>query len=164
MDRRPAGESCLKIRVVSVGKDRSGLFTPAVHEYARRLSHYGSFDLLELPESRGEGRSAEGAKAREGRLILEQLGPKHWLIPLDQGGVQMSSLELSRYLQRALNQSRDLIFVVGGDEGLGAEVLNAAHLTLSLSRFTLPHRLARLVLVEQIYRAFTMLRGEPYAK
>jgi len=83
---------------------------------------------------------------------------------LDQGGVQMSSLELSRYLQRALNQSRDLLFVVGGDEGLGAEVLDAAHLTLSLSRFTLPHRLARLVLVEQIYRAFTMLRGEPYAK
>jgi len=97
-------------------------------------------------------------------LILDRLGEKDWLVALDEHGAAVSSLELSQYLQRALNQSRDLLFAVGGDEGLGSEVLAAAHRTLSLSRLTLPHRLARLVLVEQLYRAFTMLRGEPYAK
>jgi 23S rRNA (pseudouridine1915-N3)-methyltransferase len=95
---------------------------------------------------------------------LERLGERDWLVALDEHGAAVSSLELSQYLQRALNQSRDLLFAVGGDEGLGPEVLAAAHRTLSLSRLTLPHRLARLVLVEQLYRAFTMLRGEPYAK
>ena len=96
--------------------------------------------------------------------MLEHLGPKDWMVVLDERGARMSSADLSRYLQRAQNQSRDLFFVVGGDEGLGPELLSAAHSTLSLSSFTLPHRLARLVLVEQLYRAFTILRGEPYAK
>ena len=146
-----------------MGKDRSGLFAPAVDEYARRLSHYAHFELLELSEARGR-RSAGNARSREARLVLEHLGPKDWMVVLDERGARMSSADLSRYLQRAQNQSRDLFFVVGGDEGLGPELLSAAHSTLSLSSFTLPHRLARLVLVEQLYRAFTILRGEPYAK
>jgi len=162
VDRRASGEGRLKVRVVSVGRDRSGLFAPAVDDYASRLRHYTTFELIELREA---GRRGEGAsKAREAGLILDRLGEKDWLVALDEQGAALSSLELSQYLQRALNQSRDLLFAVGGDEGLGSEVLAAAHRTLSLSRLTLPHRLARLVLVEQLYRAFTMLRGEPYAK
>ena len=162
MDRRAPGEGRLKVRVVSVGRDRSGLFAPAVDQYASRLRHYVAFELIELAEA---GRRGAGAsKSQEARLILERLGERDWLVALDERGAAVSSLELSRYLQRALNQSRDLFFAVGGDEGLGPEVLAAAHWTLSLSRLTLPHRLARLVLVEQLYRAFTMLRGEPYAK
>jgi 23S rRNA (pseudouridine1915-N3)-methyltransferase len=147
-----------------VGKDRSGLFGPAVDVYARRLSHYAGFELLELPPSKGRLRSPVLAKSREARLILKHLGPKDWLVPLDERGAQLSSLELSRHLERARNQSRDLFFVVGGDEGLDPDLLTSAHLTLSLSRLTLPHRLARLILLEQLYRAFTILRGEPYAK
>lgn len=146
-----------------MGKDRSGLFAPAVDEYARRLSHYADFELLELSEARGR-RSAGEARSCEARLILKHLGPKDWMVLLDERGARMSSVDFSRYLQRAQNQSRDLCFVVGGDEGLGPELLGAAHLTLSLSSFTLSHRLARLVVVEQLYRAFTILRGEPYAK
>jgi len=95
---------------------------------------------------------------------VQKVKPRDWLIALDERGQLLSSVELSRLIEQAQNQSRDLLFAVGGDEGLGSEVLAAAHRTLSLSRLTLPHRLARLVLVEQLYRAFTMLRGEPYAK
>ncbi len=147
-----------------MGKDRSGLFAPAVNEYARRLSHYTRFELLELPESSGRRRSAAAAKSEEGRSILSHVGAKDWLVALDEHGTALSSLELAQYLQRAQNESRDLFFAVGGDEGLGPEVLGAAQLKFSLSRLTLPHRLARLVLVEQLYRAFTLLRGEPYAR
>ena len=163
MDRRASGEGGLKLRVVSVGKDRSGLFAPAIDEYARRLRHYTAFELIELAQASGR-RSAGASKSQEANLILKRMGERDWLVALDERGPAVSSLELSQYLQRALNQSRDLLFAVGGDEGLGPEVLAAAHWTLSLSRLTLPHRLARLVLVEQLYRAFTILRGEPYAK
>jgi 23S rRNA (pseudouridine1915-N3)-methyltransferase len=127
------------------------------------LSRYSHFELLELPEARGR-RSAGDARSREARLIREHLGPKDWMVVLDERGARMNSAEVSRYLQQAQNQSRDLFFVVGGDEGVDPELLSAAHLTLSLSSLTLPHRLARLVLVEQLYRAFAILRGEPYAK
>jgi len=162
VDRRAPGEGRLKVRVVSVGRDRSGLFAPAVDQYAGRLRHYAAFELIELTEAGRRG--AAGSKSQEARLILERVGERDWLVALDERGAAVSSLELSQYLQRALNQSRDLLFAVGGDEGLGPEVLAAAQWTLSLSRLTLPHRLARLVLVEQLYRAFTILRGEPYAK
>ncbi len=162
MDRRASGEGRLKVRVVSVGRDRSGLFAPAVDEYASRLRHYTTFELIELTQAARRGTNA--SKSQEARLILERIGERDWLVALDEHGAAVSSLELCHYVKAALNQSRDLLFAVGGDEGLGAEVLAAAHRTLSLSRLTLPHRLARLVLVEQLYRAFTMLRGEPYAK
>jgi len=83
---------------------------------------------------------------------------------LDELGQQLSSPELSRFLSDAQRNSRDLLFAVGGDQGLGEEALRRSYLKLSLSRMTLPHRLARLVLVEQLYRALTIQRGEPYHK
>jgi len=83
-------------------------------------------------------------------------------VTLDESGQQLSSPELSRFLSEAQRSSRDLLFAVGGDQGLGEEALRHSHLNLSLSRMTLPHRLARLVLVEQLYRALTIQRGEPY--
>jgi len=85
-------------------------------------------------------------------------------VTLDESGQQLSSPELSRFLSEAQRSSRDLFFAVGGDQGLGEEALRHSHLKLSLSRMTLPHRLARLVLVEQLYRALTIQRGEPYHK
>ncbi len=135
-----------------------------MQEYTERLSHYTRFELLELPESGGRKVAADKAKADESRAILSKLGPRDWLVALDEHGKALDSVELSRFVQRAQSQSRDLLFAIGGDEGLGADLLASSHLRLSLSRLTLPHRLARLVLVEQLYRAFTLLRGEPYHK
>jgi len=140
------------------------LFAPAVDDYAQRLSHYAHLELLELRGASGKNLSPAVARRTEGQSILEKVKPRDWLIALDESGQMLSSVELSRFIEQAQNQSRELLFAIGGDEGLGREVIDAARLVLSLSRLTLPHRLARLVLVEQLYRAFTLLHGEPYHK
>lgn len=154
MGGRAPGDGELRIRVVSVGRDRSGLFAPAVKEYAERLAHYAKVDLVEL--------SAARSKVEEARSILARVRPAEWLIALDERGEELDSVAFSRLLERARSQSRDLCFALGGDEGLDRPVLERAWRVLSLSRMTLPHRLARVVLMEQLYRAHTLIRGEPY--
>ena len=137
-----------------MGRDRSGLFTRAVKEYADRISHYGKLELIELPSER--------SKAEEAKSILARVRPLEWLVALDERGELRDSLAFSKILERAQLEARDLCFVIGGDEGLDRSVLDRGWLVLSLSRMTLPHRLARVVLLEQLYRAFTLIRGEPY--
>jgi 23S rRNA (pseudouridine1915-N3)-methyltransferase len=143
----------LKIKIVSVGKDRSGLFAPGVAEYLERLQHYAKTSVVELSESRDEGAA-----------LLEQRGKRDLLVALDERGRQLTSPELAHWLGKHLETGKDLTFVVGGDQGLDEKVRAEAVLVLGLSRLTLPHRLARLVLCEQLYRAFTLVRGEPYHK
>jgi 23S rRNA (pseudouridine1915-N3)-methyltransferase len=152
--RRAEGDGGLKLKVVSVGKDRSGLFQPAVDEYAGRLKHYAKVELIELPAGR--------TKADEAKAILARIAPAEVVVALDEHGKLMTSVELAGFTGDALNRSQDLALVIGGDEGLDPTVLSRARLTLSLSKMTLPHRLARAVLMEQLYRAFTIIRGEPY--
>lgn len=151
----------MKLRLLSVGKDRSGLFEPGVQEYASRLAHYCRFELVELPEAR-KARDPAGAVAEEAQTILGKLKPGETLVTLDERGKALTSRGLAEWLGRLASQGRDVAFVVGGAEGLGEEVRRHAALVLSLSALTLPHRLARLVLAEQLYRAFTLLKGEPY--
>jgi 23S rRNA (pseudouridine1915-N3)-methyltransferase len=149
---------------VSVGKDRSGLYEPAVQEYASRLAHYTRFELVELPEAGGKkGRSTDG-RALEADALLARRKPQDLLVALDERGKLLDSVEFSRYVGRARDGSKDLLLVIGGDEGLDDRVRQSADLILSLSKMTLPHRMARMVLVEQLYRAFTLLKGEPYHK
>lgn len=135
-----------------------------MQEYASRLEHYTRFELVELSEASGRKLKPGDAKAAEAEAILARRKPQDWLVALDERGKSLDSVEFSRYLGKAQTGAKDLLFVIGGDEGLEDSVRQAAHLTLSLSRMTLPHRLARLVLIEQIYRAFTLLKGEPYHK
>ncbi|SET91473.1 23S rRNA (pseudouridine1915-N3)-methyltransferase [Stigmatella erecta] len=135
-----------------------------MQEYASRLEHYTRFELVELAEASGRKLKPGDAKAAEAEAILSRRKPQDWLVALDERGKSLDSVEFSRYLGKAQTGAKDLLFVIGGDEGLEDSVRQAAHLTLSLSRMTLPHRLARLVLIEQIYRAFTLLKGEPYHK
>jgi 23S rRNA (pseudouridine1915-N3)-methyltransferase len=151
----------VKLRLLSVGRDRSGLFEPGVQEYAARLGHYCRFELLELPEG-GKGKGAASAIEEEGRAILAKLKPGEVLWALDERGKPLSSAGLAQELGKLLSQGRDLTVVVGGAEGLAEDVRQKAQRVISLSGLTLPHRLARLVIAEQLYRAFTILRGEPY--
>ena len=145
--------------MLSVGKDRSGLFAPGVEEYAKRLQHYARTELKELPESRASG---DKARNEEGSALLARLSARDQLVALDERGKALSTLELAQWVGKQQQASKDLAFVIGGDEGLSEEVRSRAALVLSLSRFTLPHRLARLVLLEQLYRTFTVLKGEAY--
>jgi 23S rRNA (pseudouridine1915-N3)-methyltransferase len=147
-----------------VGRDRSGLFEPAVQEYASRLAHYTRFELVELPAAGGKKGRGVDAKAAEADAILAHRKPQDWLVALDERGSLLDSVELSRYVGRAQTGAKDLLLVIGGDEGLDERLRQSADLVLSLSKLTLPHRMARMVLVEQLYRAFTILKGEPYHK
>jgi 23S rRNA (pseudouridine1915-N3)-methyltransferase len=151
----------VRLTLLSVGKDRSGLFAPGVDEYVKRLSHVAKVHAIELPPSRSTGVQA---RDEEAEALLAKLGPRDVLVALDEGGKSLSSVDFARWLGRQQDSGRDVAFAIGGDEGLGAAVRAKAGLVLSLSAMTLPHRLARLVLAEQLYRAFTILRGEPYHK
>lgn len=134
---------------------------PGVKEYAQRLSHVAEVRLVELSPS-----DAQGAKAKdeEGAAILSKLSPKDALVALDERGKSLSSVAFAQWVEKQRDQAKDLAFCIGGDEGLSDEVRQKAALVLSLSAMTMPHRLARLVLLEQLYRAFTIVRGEPYHK
>jgi 23S rRNA (pseudouridine1915-N3)-methyltransferase len=151
----------MRIRIVAVGKDRSGLYAPAVEEYAKRIGRYARFEVVEVPEARRHAGTSQ-AKDEEGDAILARLDPRERVVLVDERGEQPTSAELARRLGRWLSVGKDLAFVIGGSDGHGEAVRSRADETLSLSRLTLAHRLARLVLAEQIYRAFTIVRGEPY--
>jgi 23S rRNA (pseudouridine1915-N3)-methyltransferase len=149
----------MKLTFLSVGKDRSGLFAPGVDEYVERLGHHAKVNVVELPESKKSGAQA---KEEEGAALLGKLGARDVLVALDERGKALGSVEFAKWLGVQRDQGRDVAFVIGGDEGLSDAVRGKAGLVLSLSAMTMPHRLARLVLAEQVYRAFTILRGEPY--
>lgn len=156
MGGRSPGKGGLKLRVLSFGKDRSGLFAPAASEYAERIARYVELECLELPA--GHTPAAE-AKSLFGRLATDER-----LVALDLRGKPLSSEALARYLGDERVRGGKLTFVIGGDEGLDGAVLARAAKVLQLSTLTLPHRLARVLLLEQLYRGFSLLRGEPYHK
>jgi 23S rRNA (pseudouridine1915-N3)-methyltransferase len=153
----------VKLRLVAVGKDRSGLYAPAVEEYAARLARYVRFDLVEIPEARKHAGTPQ-AKEEEGAAILAKLKPGERVVLLDERGEEPTSLAFAERVQRWMNAGQDVALVIGGSDGHAPAIRARATETLALSRLTLAHRLARLVLVEQLYRAMTILRGEPYHK
>ncbi len=128
-------------------------------EYAQRISRAVKFELVELPESKNSG---DRAKADEAEAIFKKLTDKDTLVALDERGQALSSVAFAAWVQKAQASARDVAFVIGGDDGLDERVRARAALTLSLSAMTLPHRLARLVFLEQLYRAFSIIRKEPY--
>jgi 23S rRNA (pseudouridine1915-N3)-methyltransferase len=155
----------VKIRVVSVGRERPGDFTAlAVADYAERIARAAQLELVELPAKDGPA-----AKDKEAEAILAvhtraSARGRAELWALDERGEEMTSLQLAERMRKLRDDATDLHLVVGGDEGLGAAVLSAARFRWSLSRLTLPHRLARVVVLEQLYRSFEILRGRPYHK
>ena len=153
----------MKIRLLAVGRDRSGLFAPAAEEYLGRLARSLKVELVELPEARKQAGTPR-AKEEEGETILSRLRPGERLVALDERGEEPTSEGLARKLAAWQARGQDLAFCIGGADGLSPAVLERAAERLSLSRMTLPHRLARVVLLEQLYRASTILRGEPYHK
>jgi 23S rRNA (pseudouridine1915-N3)-methyltransferase len=153
----------MKLRLLAIGKDRSGLFAPAVAEYEHRLARYVKFELVELPEAKKHAGTPR-AKEEEGATLLAKLDARERVVALDERGKEYTSVELARRVDGWLQGGRDVSLVIGGSDGLAPEVLARADERLSLSQMTLAHRLARVVLVEQLYRAFTILRGEPYHK
>jgi 23S rRNA (pseudouridine1915-N3)-methyltransferase len=153
----------VKIRIVAVGRDRSGLYAPAVEEYAKRIARYARFELVEVPEARKHAGTPR-AKDEEGAALLARIGERERVVALDERGEEETSVAFARRVGRWLERGQDVALVLGGSDGLADAVKVRAAETIALSRLTLAHRLARLVLAEQLYRAFTILRREPYHK
>ncbi|MDH3272141.1 MAG: 23S rRNA (pseudouridine(1915)-N(3))-methyltransferase RlmH [Gemmatimonadota bacterium] len=155
----------MKVLVVVVGKVRGDL-AAAIEEYEQRARRYWKLEVVEVAQGAGR-RDAEPSAVMdaEGERILAKIDAKLELVALTRAGKAMSSTNLARYLEEhAVRSSPGVAFVIGGAHGLGRRVLDRARRTMTLSPMTLPHEMARLVLAEQLYRAGTILRGEPYHK
>jgi len=155
----------LQIRLLAVGKLRGAIWLPAVTEYSQRLQRYVKLDLLEIRDSIGKGLPDAAALVEEGKVIAQSLESGNYLIALDREGKSFDSVRLAQMLQKQIDAGiRKMDFVIGGPVGLDQKIVAKANLRLSLSALTLPHELARVVLLEQLYRALTILRGESYHK
>ena len=155
----------MRLLVVAVGKVK-GPLAQVVAEYERRAARYWKLEVEEVDAGAGRGsRDSEGVMTAEAGRLLARVPEELELIALTRGGKEMGSEELSGYLQeQGVRSSAGVAFVIGGAHGLAQEVLTRARRRLSLSAMTLPHQVARLILAEQLYRAGTIARGEPYHK
>ena len=154
----------MKLRLVCVGKLAEAWQREAADDFSGRLKHYFPFDICELKEEKG-GRKGDvpGLLKREGERILEKVPPQSFLIVLDERGRNLASEQLAEKLAaEMLHAGRDWCLVIGGPYGLDAAVKQRADLLLSLSKMTFTHQMARLFLLEQLYRCSTILRSEPY--
>ncbi len=152
----------MRIHVVAVGAMREPHFREAAAEYLKRLTPYADVRVSEVSD-RDLTRDPARAVAQEGRDVLKALPSGAYVVALDAAGTEQSSEDLSKWLGKRMNEgSSTIAFVIGGADGLSGEVVASARERLSLSRMTLPHQLARVVLLEQVYRAFRIMRGEPY--
>jgi len=157
----------LRLRVIAVGTRMPAWVDAAFEDYARRLRTPWRLTLTEVaPARRREGIDAAAgaklAKAAEAKRILALLRPGDFVVPLDERGAEPTTLELARWLTLRGADGADLAFIIGGPDGLADELFARGQWRWSLSRLTLPHALARVVLIEQIYRAAMVLAGHPY--
>lgn len=153
----------MHITLLTMGKTDIGWVADGLGMYSSRLSHYVPFAVRELPELKGVGAmSPAQIKAKEGECLLKAVKPADCLVLLDEHGSEYTSLEFASWLQKRLSAGRDIVFAVGGAYGFAPAVYDRADSKLSLSKMTCSHQLVRTVFAEQLYRAFTILRGEPY--
>ena len=154
----------MKITFLTVGKTDIKWVSDGLENYAARLKHYVPFSIVEIPELRNvSALSREQIKEREGELILKNLRPSDYVILLDERGQEYRSLEFAHMLEEKMSRTgKDIVFIVGGAYGFSEAVYARADHKISLSRMTFSHQLVRTVFAEQLYRAFTIMRGEPY--
>lgn len=152
----------MKITVIAVGKTSTPEISRLIDGYLRRISHYIGFELVELPDARG-CRDSESQKRAEGDAILKRLTAADTVVLLDERGREMTSVEFARFLKGRMNAGiKRLVFIIGGPYGFSQEVYSRADRLLGLSQMTFTHEMVRLFFTEQVYRAMTILRGEPY--
>ena len=159
----------MKVKIVTVGKLKEKYLKDGIEEYSKRISRFATVEMIELADEKTPDRASDSENEKildlEGNRILSKIGDREFVVVLAIEGKTLSSEEFSKQLeQTSINGFSTLTFVIGGSLGLSPQVKNRANLSLSFGRLTLPHQLMRLVLVEQIYRAFTIQQGSPYHK
>lgn len=154
----------MKIKLICVGKTTSSYLITGEHEYLKRLQHYSQVEKIEIPELKNVKKlRQEQIKQEEGALILAKISSGEQVILLDEKGKQYDSIKFSNFLQKRFNQGgKSLVFVIGGAYGFSEDVYAKASGKISLSEMTFSHQMVRLFFLEQLYRGFTILKGEPY--
>ena len=159
----------MKITCVVVGKIKEKYFTDAIKEYSKRLSRYGKLEIVELADEKTPDGASEAEEVaireKEGERILKALKDDAYVIALAIEGKMLDSVELSQKIDRlGVSGTSHIAFVIGGSLGLAPAVMKRADYALSFSRMTFPHQLMRVVLLEQLYRSYRILKNEPYHK
>lgn len=154
----------MNIVLLTVGKTEASFWKEALAEYQRRLQHYVPFELQALPEVKNtKNLTMSQQKTQEGVLIRKAMQAGDWFVLLDEQGKEYTSMQFAAYLEKKIQiVSRRLVFVIGGPYGFSDGVYQMASERLSLSKMTFSHQMIRPIFVEQLYRAMTILRGEPY--
>lgn len=159
----------MNITIIAVGKLKEKYLKQAVDEYSKRLGRYCRVDIIELSDEKTPDNASEKdeiiIKDKEGRVILSKIKENSYVIAMDLKGKQLSSEEFSKFIDNCgIMGNSNLVFVIGGSLGLSEEVIRRANYKLCFSNMTFPHQLFRVMLLEQIYRGFRIINGEPYHK
>ncbi len=154
----------MKITLLSIGRTTDKYLLEGIDKYLQRLKHYVVFKTVELPELKNtKSLSQEQQKSKEAALILKNLNTADYLILLDEKGASLSSVDFSAFLNKKMvGGIQHLVFIIGGPYGFDSSIYNRADYQISLSKMTFSHQMVRLFFVEQLYRAYTILKGEPY--
>jgi len=156
--------SDMKITFLTVGKTEDAYLKEGIDKYVKRLKHYTKLELAEIPELKNtKALSPEQQKAKEAELILKKITPLDFVILMDEKGMEFTSSQFAAYInKKEVTTSANLIFIIGGPYGFDTSVYQRANDKISLSRMTFSHQMVRLFFVEQLYRAYTIMKGEPY--
>ena len=154
----------MRITLLTVGRTDKGWIRDGLEIYMSRLPHYIPFSLVEIPELKNVSALSQAQiKEREGELILKNVKASDDLVLLDERGVMRSSVEFASFLQGKMTSGgKDIVFVIGGAYGFSEAVYSRANSKISLSKMTFSHQMVRTIFAEQLYRAFTIMKGEPY--
>lgn len=159
----------MKITILTVGKVKEKFYRQAIEEFEKRLSRYCKLEIIEVQDEKTPDRASKveemQIKEKEGQRLLKYIREDAWVCALAIEGKMLDSVELSQKMEQiGVGGTSHMIFVIGGSLGLAEEVLKRADFKLSFSRMTFPHQLMRVILLEQIYRAYRIMQGEPYHK
>ena len=158
----------MKVTILCVGKIKEKFYTDAIAEYKKRMTRFCDFEIVEVPDEkipdRVSQKESDMIKEREGEKLLARLKADSFVITLCIEGNTLSSTELAKTIRTAYNNTNHITFIIGGSLGLSDNVVKRADYKLSFSKMTFPHQLMRVILSEQVYRAFRIIYGEPYHK
>ncbi|SHE86565.1 23S rRNA (pseudouridine(1915)-N(3))-methyltransferase RlmH [Clostridium fallax] len=159
----------MNITVITVGKLKEKYLKQAIYEYSKRLSRYCKLDIIELSDEKTPDNASEKEelqiKEKEGNLILSKIKDTMYVVAMDLKGKQITSEEFASFIDNCgVTGNSNIAFIIGGSLGLSEQVLNRANYKLCFSKMTFPHQLFRVMLLEQIYRGFRIIKGEPYHK
>lgn len=154
----------MKIKLITIGKTDKKYFIQGIEEYTKRLKHYIKYESIVIPDIKKNKKLDQNSqKNLEGQQILKKISNTDFVVLLDENGDTLNSVKFSKFIQaQTIKSLKSLVFVIGGPYGFSEEVYKAANKKIALSAMTFSHQMVRLIFVEQLYRAFTIIKGEPY--